>query len=269
MTASSNRSATETSLTCNEARELTGKVALVTGAGRGIGRAIADRLARAGATTIYGYRADPATALAAVERTRASGGDAFAEEVDVANPAQVEDVVSRIAETHGGIDILVNNAGVLARNAFLEIPLAEWEQVLRTNLTGSFVVSQAVARVMAGRGRGAIVHISSTNDGMASARCTAYAASKAGVGMLTRQMALELGPLGIRTNAVAPGMVETDLNRHELADTEFHNDAMRRIPIGRFATADDVAEAVRFLAGDAASAVNGVTLLVDGGRRAA
>jgi NAD(P)-dependent dehydrogenase (short-subunit alcohol dehydrogenase family) len=122
---------------------------------------------------------------------------------------------------------------------------------------------------MAVQGSGSIVHISSTNEAIASANCTAYAASKGGLGMLTRQMALELGPLGIRTNAVAPGMVETELNRRQLSDPEFRDDALRRVPLGRFATADDVAEAVYFLAGDRAASVNGVTLTVDGGKRAA
>jgi NAD(P)-dependent dehydrogenase (short-subunit alcohol dehydrogenase family) len=116
---------------------------------------------------------------------------------------------------------------------------------------------------------GVIVNISSTNERVASPDCTAYAASKGGVGMLTRQMALELGPLGIRTNAVAPGMIETDLNRVELTDPVFRGAALSRIPAGEFATTADVAEAVAFLVGDGAHRVNGITLAVDGGRLAA
>jgi NAD(P)-dependent dehydrogenase (short-subunit alcohol dehydrogenase family) len=122
---------------------------------------------------------------------------------------------------------------------------------------------------MAARGSGAIVNVSSTNERVASADCTAYAASKGGLRMLTRQMALELGPLGIRANAVAPGMVETDLNARQRTDESFRKNALDRVPIGRFATVSDIAEAVCFLAGDSAAAVNGLTLFVDGGRLAA
>jgi glucose 1-dehydrogenase len=200
---------------------------------------------------------------------RADGWQVEAARVDVTNAEQVHEAVDRIIDVHGRLDVLVNNAGVLPRSPFLEIPLEEWDLVLRTNLTGSFVVSQAAARVMAAQGSGSIVHISSTNEAIASVNCTAYASSKGGVGMLTRQMALELGPLGIRTNAVAPGIVETDLNRSQLTDAAFRADALCRIPLGRFVTADDVAEAVCFLASDRAAGVNGLTLTVDGGKRAA
>lgn len=251
------------------AGELAGRVALVTGAGRGIGRAIADGLTRAGALVVYGYRSDPAGAAAAAAAACSHGGQATAMRIDVADAAQATSAVAAAAREHGHIDILVNNAGILPRAPFLELAIAEWEAVLRTNLTGCFVVSQAVARVMARQHSGSIVHISSTNEAIASRDCTGYAAAKGGVRMLTRQMALELAPFGIRTNAVAPGMVETDLNRRELADPDFRADALHRIPLGRFVTPDDVAEAVCFLAGDRAAGVNGLTLTVDGGKRAA
>jgi NAD(P)-dependent dehydrogenase (short-subunit alcohol dehydrogenase family) len=251
------------------AGELSGRVALVTGAGRGIGRAIADQLIQAGATVIYGYRSDPAGTGEAVEAARSHGGRAAALRIDVTDPQQATAAVTAVAREHGHIDVLVNNAGILPRAPFLDLTIGEWDAVLRTNLTGCFVVSQAVARVMAGQRSGSIVHISSTNEAIASRNCAGYAASKGGVRMLTRQMALELAPLGIRTNAVAPGMVETDLNRRELADPGFRADALRRIPLGRFVTPLDVAEAVCFLAGDRAAGVNGLTLTVDGGKRAA
>lgn len=248
---------------------LTGRVAIVTGASRGIGRAIATGLAAAGATVMVGYRTDPEAARQVAASVVARGGRAEAAQLDVTDGGRAASVVADAARRHGRLDVLVNNAGILPRKSFLDIELGEWEEVLRTNLTGAFVLSQLAARVMAGQGSGSIVTVSSTNERMASAGCTAYAASKGGIRMLTRQMALELGPLGIRANAVAPGMVETDLNVRQRADSSFRKDALDRIPIGRFATAADVAEAVCFLASDSAAAVNGVTLFVDGGRIAA
>jgi NAD(P)-dependent dehydrogenase (short-subunit alcohol dehydrogenase family) len=245
---------------------LTGRVAIVTGASRGIGRAVATGLAAAGATVMVGFRTDPAAARQLAASVVAGGGAAEAVWLDVTDADQAAAAVADVARRHGRLDVLVNNAGILPRKGFLDIELKEWEAVLRTNLTGAFVLSQLAARVMAGRGSGSIVNVSSTNEQMASAGCTAYAASKGGLRMLTRQMALELGPLGIRANAVAPGMVETDLNVRQRADGSFRKDALERIPIGRFATVADVAEAVCFLASDSAAAVNGVTLFVDGGR---
>jgi NAD(P)-dependent dehydrogenase (short-subunit alcohol dehydrogenase family) len=248
---------------------LTGRVAIVTGASRGIGRAVATGLAAAGATVVVGFRADPAAARQVAAAVVASGGAAEAVRLDVTDAGQAAGVVSDVAQRHGRLDVLVNNAGILPRKAFIDIELEEWEAVLRTNLTGAFILSQLAAKVMAGQGSGSIVNVSSTNEQIASAGCTAYAASKGGIRMLTRQMALELGPLGIRANAVAPGMVETDLNVRQRADGSFRKDALDRIPIGRFATVTEIAEAVCFLAGDFAAAVNGVTLFVDGGRLAA
>ena len=246
-----------------------GRVAIVTGASRGIGRAVAAGLAAAGATVVIGFRADPVAARQAAASVAAAGGTAEAVRLDVTDASQAAGVVAAVAQRYGRLDVLVNNAGILPRKAFLDIQLEEWEAVLRTNLTGAFVLSQLAARVMARQGRGSIVTVSSTNEHVASAGCTAYAASKGGIRMLTRQMALELGPLGIRANAVAPGMVETDLNVRQRADESFRKDALDRIPIGRFATVADVAGAVCFLASESAAAVNGVTLFVDGGRLAA
>jgi gluconate 5-dehydrogenase len=248
---------------------LTGRVALVTGASRGIGRAVATGLALAGATVVVGFRTDPEAARQVAAAVVARGGVAEAARLDVTDAGQAAGVVADVARRHGRLDVLVNNAGILPRKAFLDIGLEEWEAVLSTNLTGVFILSQLAARVMASQGSGSIVTVSSTNEQMASPGCTAYAASKGGIRMLTRQMALELGPLGIRANAVAPGMVETDLNVRQRADGSFRKDALDRIPIGRFATVTDIAEAVCFLAGDSAAAVNGVTLFVDGGRLAA
>jgi NAD(P)-dependent dehydrogenase (short-subunit alcohol dehydrogenase family) len=250
-------------------RELAGRVALVTGAGRGIGRGIAHRLAAEGATVVLGYRRDAASATDAVESILAAGGCAEARALDVTDPDRVGGVVAGIAAHHGRIDILVNNAGVMRRAPFLDASLEDWQVIMQTNLIGCFAVAQAAARLMVAHGGGAIVNVSSVNEETASANCTAYAASKGGVRMLTRQMALELGPLGIRTNAVAPGMVQTDLNRTLLADRAVHDAALARVPTGRFATVSDVADAVLFLVSDRAASVNGISLVVDGGKLAA
>lgn len=250
-------------------RQLAGRVAIVTGAGGGIGRAIGRRLAQDGATVLHAYRRNVASVSEAVEAVRNRGGAAEAIHLDVTDAAQVGHVVTDVVARHGRLDIVVNNAGVMRRTPFLDLTVDDWEVTVQTNLTGYFLVCQAAARVMVGRGSGAIVNVSSVNEEVASANCTAYAASKGGVRMLTRQMALELGPLGIRTNAVSPGMVETDLNRDYLADPVYRAAALARVPTGRFATTADVADAVLFLVSDQAGSVNGISLVVDGGKLAA
>jgi len=250
-------------------RPLAGRVALVTGGGRGIGAAIAAGLADDGARVVVWYRRDARAAADVVRRIAAGGGRAFSRPVDVRSRGSVEVALGELVVEHGAPAILVNNAGVMRRAPFLEIDERDWKAVIDTDLTACFTVSQLVARHMAVAGSGAIVHVSSTNDLVTSQDCTAYAAAKGGVAMLTRQMALELGPLGIRTNAVAPGMIETDLNRRELADPAFADAALARVPLGRFAVADDVADAVRYLVSDRARSVNGATLRVDAGRTVA
>ena len=250
----------------HDGRELAGRIALVTGAGRGIGRAIAQQLSDEGATVIHGYHRDATSASKAVETVRGRGGTAEAVCLDVTNPVEVQRRVANITARYERLDILVNNAAVMLRTSFLDMALEDWDMVMRTNLTGYFVVSQAAARVMTDQRSGTIVNVSSVNERLATPNCTAYAVSKGGVRMLTRQLALELGPLGIRTNAVAPGMVETDLNRSYLADPASRDAALSRIPTSRFSTASDVAHAVSFLVSDRAAAVNGITLAVDGGK---
>jgi NAD(P)-dependent dehydrogenase (short-subunit alcohol dehydrogenase family) len=248
---------------------LAGKVAIVTGGGRGLGAAIAAGLAADGARTIVWFRNDSEAARSVVRGIEARGGSAASRRVDVTSRAEVDQAVAELGADGGRIDILVNNAGVMRRSPVLELSDADWHAVLDTNLTAYFIVSQLVGRVMAAQGSGSIVHVSSTNDRMASTDCTAYAAAKGGVAMLNRQLALELGPLGIRSNAVSPGMVETDLNRAQLADGPFRKSALDRIPLGRFVQPDDVAGAVRYLASDLARSVNGTTVRVDAGRTVA
>jgi glucose 1-dehydrogenase len=245
---------------------LTDHVAIVTGAGGGLGGAISRRLSADGATVIACYRTSAGQAQQVVADIRAVGARASAVEVDVTDTAAVAQIVDQVVAEHGRIDVLVNNAGVMRRSPFLEISEDDWDATIATNLKAYFVFSQQVARVMAVQRSGSIVHVSSTNEELASADCTAYAVSKGGVRMLTRQMALELGPFGIRTNAVGPGMVETNLNRAQLAEPVFRGNALARVPLGRFVVPADVAAAVAFLASPNAASINGATVPVDGGK---
>lgn len=260
----SNRLASDTAITTRAS--LASKVAIVTGGGRGLGSAISRGLAADGAEIEVWFQTDAASANGLVEQIRTNGGTASARQVDVSSRAQVTAAVHDIVKERGRIDILVNNAGIMRRARFLDVTDADWHEVISVNLTGYFIVGQVVARVMSEQCSGSIVNISSTNDLMASADCTPYVASKGGVSMLTKQMALELGPAGVRVNAVAPGMVETDLNRDQLADPAFRADAIARIPLGRFVEPSDVADAVRYLASDQSRAVSGATIRVDAGR---
>ncbi|MGX7677493.1 SDR family NAD(P)-dependent oxidoreductase [Jatrophihabitans sp. DSM 45814] len=245
---------------------LTGRVAVITGASRGLGAAIASRLAGDGATTVLWYHSDSDAARLVGKAITHAGGHVVTAQVDVTRRAEVERAAGAVVGEFGVIDVLVNCAGIMRRATFLDITDADWQATLATNLTGYFIVSQVIARIMIERAGGSIVQISSTNDVITSADCTAYASAKGGVAMLTKQMALELGPLGVRTNAVSPGMIETDLNRAELSDESFRRAALSHVPMGRFAMPEDVADAVSFLASDRAKSINGATLRVDAGR---
>jgi NAD(P)-dependent dehydrogenase (short-subunit alcohol dehydrogenase family) len=228
--------------------------ALVTGGGRGIGRAIALALAEAGVRVAVGYRADADAARSAGE---------VAIQGDTADPAAARALVASTVAALGGLDILVNNAGILVRRPLLETGDDDWARTLAVNVGGYFDVARAAAAVM--REGAAIVNVSSANALRPSPGAGAYAVSKAAVSMLTRQLALELAPRRIRVNEVCPGLVETDLNRRDLARPEFRQSRLARIPLGEIGRPQDVAGAVLFLCSDAARLVTGASLLVDGG----
>jgi NAD(P)-dependent dehydrogenase (short-subunit alcohol dehydrogenase family) len=244
-----------------------GRIALITGASRGIGQATAHVFARAGAHVIVNYRADAAGAQQAVAGITAEGGHAAAVQADVSQPGDVERMVAAIEDGVGPIEVLVNNAGTVSRTPFLEVTLSELDQVLATNLRGVYYLSQLVARRMATRQRGAIIHVSSILSQQTIPCRTAYAASKGAVESLTRAMALDLAPHNIRVNAVAPGLVRTEMLLDGLPGKEFEEELQRFIPFKRFAEPEELAAAILFLASPAARYITGALLPVDAGLR--
>jgi 3-oxoacyl-[acyl-carrier protein] reductase len=238
-----------------------GRIAVVTGASRGIGRAIAMRLAADGATVMALARGDHAEATAAAIRDR--GGRAEALPLDVTDAAAVTRLVADVTGRFERIDVLVNNAGITRDQLMLRMKREDWDAVLATNLTAAFSLSQAVIKGMVRQRSGRIVNITSVVGQSGNAGQANYAASKAGVIGFTKALALEVASRNITVNAVAPGLIETDMTR-AMADAA-HADWRERIPARRFGTVDDVAAAVAFLASDEASYITGHVLAVNGG----
>ena len=248
---------------------LAGRVAVVSGAAAGIGRATAELFAEEGARVVLAdVAADAVEEVAA--GIRDAGGSAAAVAADVSSEAGVEAVIGTAEDEFGPVDVLVNNAGVELKKLVEDTSLAEWERVLRTNLTSAFLMSRRVIRGMKDRRRGVIVMNSSVGNFIAATKSSAYGASKAGMMALARSLALEGAPYGIRVNAVCPGVIDTPMNERNLARSE-DPEAMRRswyeiTPLGRLGTPRDVAQAMLFLACDESSFVTGLPLVIDGGR---
>lgn len=249
---------------------LDGVVALVTGAGSGIGRVTAQVLAGAGADVAVGERPDCMSAAEETARAIAAHGRrGLAVALDVTRVVDIEPVIAQVERELGPIGVLVNNAGINRHGWALEVTEADWDAVIDTNLKGCFFCAQAVARRMVERGGGVIVNVASQYGLVGYHRRAHYCASKAGVVNLTRALAVEWADRGVRVNAVAPTFVWTPLLEKELADPTRLRDAVARIPMGRFAAPEDVAYAVLYLASPAARMVTGHVLVVDGGYTAA
>ena len=241
--------------------ELTGRIALVTGASRGIGRAIAHRLAGQGATVVAAARGDHAAD--AVADVVSKGGHAEAVSLDVTDAAAVERLPGEIVARHGRLDIVVSNAGIARDQLLMRMKRDDWDAVLATNLTATFLLAQAAMRPMLKQRGGRIIAVSSVVGQMGNAGQTNYAASKAGLIGFAKALAREVASRSITVNVVAPGMVDTDMTR---AITETAQvDWASQIPLGRLGTSDDVAAAVCFLASDEASYITGHVLAVNGG----
>jgi 3-oxoacyl-[acyl-carrier protein] reductase len=241
--------------------DLSGRVALVTGASRGIGRAIAERLAAQGALVVAAARGEHARAV--VETIAAAGGQAEAAGLDVTEEGASARLVASTLERHARIDILVNNAGIARDQLMLRMKREDWDAVLATNLTGAFALTQAVLKPMIRQRGGRIISISSVVAQRGNAGQANYAASKAGLIGFTKAVALEVASRGITVNIVAPGLIETDMTR-TLTD-EGREEWASQIPLGRLGTPADIASAVCFLASDEASYITGHVLAVNGG----
>jgi NAD(P)-dependent dehydrogenase (short-subunit alcohol dehydrogenase family) len=245
--------------------DLGGKISLITGAGRGIGRAVALALARAGSDAALVARSqDQLDAAAAEIRNLGRRAEVFA--ADLTQTQHLPDLTEKIAGTMGAIDILVNNAGINIPQDSVDVTEDAWDAIMNINLKGAFFLAQAVGKVMIAQGRGGrIINITSQTGSVALAKRAVYCASKAGLNLVTKVLAMDWAPHGILVNAVAPTFIETELTKDFLADPEFRQYALAKNLLKRFGKPDDVAGAVLYLASPIANMVTGHVLLVDAG----
>jgi glucose 1-dehydrogenase len=241
-------------------------VALVTGSAQGIGRAIAERFASEGADVVVNYRSGPEAAEDVAAAARKTGVRALALQADVSSVTEVRGLITRAVAEMGRLDVLVNNAGIETHAPFWDVAESDYDKVLGVNLKGPFFATQAMVRHLKDTGRpGRIVNISSVHEELPFPNFAAYCASKGGMKMLTRNLAVELGPLGITINSVAPGAIATPINTALLNNPAKLKSLTGQIPLGRLGTTDDVTGVAAFLASDDAAYVTGATYVVDGG----
>jgi 3-oxoacyl-[acyl-carrier protein] reductase len=243
--------------------DLSGKVAVVTGASRGIGAGIAERLAAQGAQVVVNHRASAEGAEAVAARIRAAGGEALVIQADVSQSTEAQHLIKETIDALGGLHILVNNAGTTRDMLIMMLSEDDWDSVIRTNLSSTFYCSKAAVRHMMRKRYGRIINITSVVGLAGQAGQTNYAASKAGIIGFTKSLAKEVGSRGITVNAVAPGFVPTALT--DVLTEEQRALAIQMTPLGRLGNLEDVANAVAFLASDEASFITGQVLSVDGG----
>ncbi len=248
-------------------KSLQGKVAIVTGASTGIGKAIVIEMARRGASVLVNYigKSDPAQEVVKTIKSANTNSSAVAIEADVSNSEQVTRMIAQAVLQFGRIDVLVNNAGIEKEIPFLDLPEAEWDRIVAVDLKGPFLCTQAAAREMAKRKKGTIINISSVHEDLPFPGYAPYCAAKGGLRMLCRDLALELAKYNINIVNVAPGAIDTPINDATMRNPEKVLALKREIPLGRVGQPQDVAKLVCYLASDDASYITGTTVVIDGG----
>ncbi len=246
--------------------ELQGKVAVVTGAATGIGQAIAKAMAAAGASVVVDHIGPQEKAQQTLDDIKQAGGKAIACAADVSKPEDANRLVQQTVESFGRLDILVNNAGVEKGFNFVDYPLEEWQKIITVNLTGTFLCSQAAAKQMIKQGDGGrIINISSIHEDLPLLTNSAYCASKGGIRMLMRTIAVELAPHNITVNNIGPGATLTPMDQHIKDDSKLDSQLMAEIPLKRWGKPEEIADLAVFLASGKASYITGSTVFIDGG----
>ena len=246
--------------------KLENKVAIITGAATGIGQAIAIGMAREGASVVIDYVGGPDAPADTVKQIEAAGGKALAVAADVSKPDQVASLIQQTVSAYGKLDILVNNAGIEHKHPITEFPLEQWNQIIAVNLTGPFLCAQAAANQMISqKGAGRIINISSVHQDLPMPGNAPYCASKGGLRMLMRTMAVEMGPHAITVNNIGPGAIFTPIDADVEANPEMEKMLMGEIPLNRWGKPEEVANLAIFLASDDAGYITGSTYFIDGG----